>query len=137
MALADLTKQIAQQALLSATAPSKEQPAASTAATSDSLGAVILGQIAALQKQLKDDEELVVTFQQGAERIRVMEIFLASPNHRPRCAPFAHARGSSGCLATTGVQDGQDCARRETRPGGSDYGETERFQLVITRVSRS
>ena len=75
MALADLTKQIAQQALLSATAPSKEPPAAST----DALGGVILGQIAAMQKQLKDDEEMVVTFQQGGERIRVMEIFLASP----------------------------------------------------------
>jgi hypothetical protein len=75
MALADLTKQIAQQALLSATAPSKDPPAAST----DALGGVILGQIAAMQKQLKDDEELVVTFQQGPERIRVMEIFLASP----------------------------------------------------------
>src|SRR5580704_10118054 len=78
MALADLTKQIAQQALLSATQPSKE-PAASTAASTDSTGGVILGQIAAMQKQLKDDEEMVVTFQQGAERIRVMEIFLASP----------------------------------------------------------
>jgi hypothetical protein len=75
MALADLTKQIAQQALLSATAPSKEPPAAAT----DALGGVILGQIAAMQKQLKDDEEMVVTFQQGGERIRVMEIFLASP----------------------------------------------------------
>jgi hypothetical protein len=75
MALADLTKQIAQQALLSATAPSKEAPVVSM----DALGGVILGQIAAMQKQLKDDEELVVTFQQGGERIRVMEIFLASP----------------------------------------------------------
>ena len=59
MALADLTKQIAQQALLSATAPSKEPPAVST----DALGGVILGQIAAMQKQLKDDEELLVYLQ--------------------------------------------------------------------------
>src|SRR5580704_17050704 len=75
MAFADLTKQIAQQALLSATTPSKEAPAAPVDAT----GAVILGQIGAMQKQLKDDEELVVTFEQGLERIRVLEIFLASP----------------------------------------------------------
>jgi hypothetical protein len=76
MAFADLTKQIAQQALLSATTPSKEAPAAPV----DSTGNMILGQIAAMQKQLKDDEELVVIFQQGTERIRVMEIFLASPS---------------------------------------------------------
>ena len=80
MALADLTKQIAQQALLSATAPPKpKEPSTAPPAPADNPGSMILGQIAAMQKQLKDDEELVVTFQQGAERIRVMEIFLASP----------------------------------------------------------
>jgi hypothetical protein len=79
MAFADLTKQIAQQALLTATAPPKEPPPAPPA-TAESAGSTILGQIGAMQKQLKDDEELVVTFQQGAERIRVMEIFLASPS---------------------------------------------------------
>ncbi len=78
MALGELTKQIAQQALLSATTQSKE-PASAPAAPADATGAAIVGQIAAMQKQLKEDEELVVTFQQGAERIRVMEIFLPSP----------------------------------------------------------
>ena len=86
MALVDLTKQLAQQALLSATAPSKEPQALPT----DALGGVILGQIAAMQKQLKDDEELVVTFQQGMERIRVMEIFLASPQVAVLIGPDAH-----------------------------------------------
>jgi hypothetical protein len=70
MALGDLTKQIAQQALLSA---AKEPPA--PAASTDNTGAVILAQVAAMQKALKEDEELVVTFQQ----VRVMEIFLPSP----------------------------------------------------------
>jgi len=79
MALADFTKQIAQQALLTATAPPKE-PAPAPPTTGESAGSTILGQIAAMQKQLKEDEELLVTFQQGMERIRVMEIFLASPN---------------------------------------------------------
>jgi hypothetical protein len=86
MAFADLTKQIAQQALLSATTPSKEAPAAPV----DSTGAVILGQIGAMQKQLKDDEELVVTFEQGMERIRVLEIFLASPGVAVLIGPDAH-----------------------------------------------
>ncbi len=78
MALGEFTKQIAQQAILSATAQPKEQPVA-PAAPVDATGSAIIGQIAAMQKQLKDDEELVVTCQQGAERIRVMEIFLPSP----------------------------------------------------------
>ena len=75
MALADFTKQLAQQALLSATSPAKE-PAAP--AQKESVGAVILAQINAMQKALKEDEELVVLFESGAEKIRVMEIFVPS-----------------------------------------------------------
>ena len=76
MALAGLTKQLAQQALLSATAPAKEPAAAP--APKESVCAVILGQINAMQKALKEDEELVVLFHSGAEKIRVMEIFVPS-----------------------------------------------------------
>lgn len=76
MALGAFTKQIAQQALLSATATPKEPPAA----PADSTASAILAQIAAMQKQLKDDEELLVLFHQGPERIRVMEIYLPSPH---------------------------------------------------------
>ena len=75
MALAELTKQLAQQALLSATSPAKE-PAAPE--RKESVCAVILGQINAMQKALKADEELVVLFESGSERIRVMEIFVPS-----------------------------------------------------------
>ena len=100
MALADLTKQIAQQALLSATAPSKEAPAVPT----DALGGVILGQIAAMQKQLKDDEEMVVTFQQGGERIRVMEIFLASPQVAVLIGPDAQRSLTRVVAAVTSLQ---------------------------------
>ena len=76
MALGDLTKQIAQQALLSATAPTPKEPPAPAAP--DPGSAIFLGQINAMQKALKDDEELVVLFHYGAERIRVMEIFAPS-----------------------------------------------------------
>jgi hypothetical protein len=75
MALAELTKQLAKQALLSATSPAKE-PAAP--AQKETVCAVILAQINAMQKALKEDEELVVLFQSGAEKIRVMEIFVPS-----------------------------------------------------------
>ena len=73
MALGDLTKQIAQQALLSATTkepPPPPQP--------ENVSATILGQIAAMQKALKEDEELVVLFHDGVERIHVMEVFAPS-----------------------------------------------------------
>jgi len=75
MALGELTKQIAQQALLSATEKAPEKPAAPAV---ENPAAVVLGQIAAMQKALKEDEELVVTMQAGGEKIRVMEIFTPS-----------------------------------------------------------
>jgi hypothetical protein len=77
MALGELTKQIAQQALLSATTAKEPAPApaAPAQAPAENLAAVLLGQINAMQRALKDDEELVVTYHNGAERIRVMEIF--------------------------------------------------------------
>jgi hypothetical protein len=75
MALGELTKQIAQQAILSATTKDPPAPAAPQV---DNPAAVVLGQIAAMQKALKEDEELLVTLHIGGERIRVMEIFTPS-----------------------------------------------------------
>ena len=81
MALGELTKQIAQQALLSATTkePAAHAPAAPVVPAAENVGAVFLGQINAMQKAVKEDEELVVIFNNGTENIRVMEIFLPSP----------------------------------------------------------
>ncbi len=77
MAFVDLTKQLAKEAFLSATA---DPPAPAAApAQADNTGAVIFGQIHGLQKSLKDDEELVVWITNAGEKLRVMEIFLASP----------------------------------------------------------
>ena len=69
MALGEFTKQIAQQAILSAT--SKEPPPPIAPQQSENVTAVFLGQIHAMQKALKDDEELLVQF----GTIRVLEIF--------------------------------------------------------------
>ena len=74
MAFVDLTKQLAQQALQSAM--SDPPP---SAPTPDNPGGVILNQIGAMQKALKDDEELIIHLQHGDDKIRVMEIFLPSP----------------------------------------------------------
>lgn len=81
MALVELGKQLAQQALSDAVLgkeKEKEAPAPAAAAAPNT-GLVIFGQISAMQKALKEDEELVVLYQSGVERIRVAEIFLPSP----------------------------------------------------------
>ncbi len=78
MALAEITKQLAQQAILSATSGPKSEPATAVAAVPDT-GSVFLAQIQAMQKAIKEDEELVATWTGGGERLRVMEIFLPSP----------------------------------------------------------
>lgn len=71
MAIGEFTKQIAQQAILSATSKETPQP---SAPQPENPSAVLLGQIAAMQKALKEEEELVVTCQ----GIRVVEIFAPS-----------------------------------------------------------
>lgn len=75
MAFVDLTKQLAQQAIQSAI--SEPPPAAPP--SSDNPGGVMLNQIGAMQKALKEDEELIIHLQNGEDKIRVMEIFLPSP----------------------------------------------------------
>jgi hypothetical protein len=80
MALVELGKQLATQALTDAIAgKEKEKETPPAPAGPPSAGLVIFGQINAMQKALKEDEELVVLLQSGAERIRIMEIFLPSP----------------------------------------------------------
>jgi len=76
MALGEFTKQIAQQAILSATA--KDPPPPAPAAQPENVSSILLGQIHAMQKALKEDEELAVYLGTGAERIRVAEIFAPS-----------------------------------------------------------
>lgn len=74
MAFVDLTKTLAQQAIQSA----MSEPAPSGSAP-DNPGGVVLNQLGAMQKALKEDEELVIQLQHGDEKIRIMEIFLPSP----------------------------------------------------------
>lgn len=87
MALGQLTKQIAQQALLDSLRPadaaqvSESLKTAKTAAGSgEAVGAVMLGQIQAMQKAVKEDEELVVLLHNGMETMRVLEIYVPSWN---------------------------------------------------------
>jgi hypothetical protein len=78
MAFVELTKQLAKEALLSA---AKDPPPAASApaVAAENLGAIVFGQLHGMQKALKEDEELVLWITSGGEKLRVMEIFLASP----------------------------------------------------------
>ena len=73
MALGEFAKQLAQHALADQVAPTP-----SAAAQPDSAGAVILGQIQAMQKACREDEELVVLVRSGPETIRVLEFIVPS-----------------------------------------------------------
>jgi hypothetical protein len=85
MALGELTKQIAQQALLTATSKDPTPPP-----QPDSTAALVIAQLQGMQKPLKEDEELVVLYQNGTEKIRVFELaavsrqvaLLTGPDHQ-------------------------------------------------------
>ena len=72
MALGDLTKQIAGQAIRNAIDPPAAPP------RPDNPGTAMLAQIQAMQKALKDDEELIVLFHAGGETVRVLEFYFPS-----------------------------------------------------------
>jgi len=71
MAFGEIAKQLAQQALVDQIAPKPSPPA-----QPDSAGAIMLGQIQAMQKACKEDDELVVLFRSGSETIRVLEFIV-------------------------------------------------------------
>ena len=73
MAFGEIAKQLAQHALADQVAPTP-----SVTAQSDSAGAIMLGQIQAMQKACKEDEELIVLVRSGAETIRVLEFIVPS-----------------------------------------------------------
>jgi hypothetical protein len=89
MALGEIGRALTGQALDSAKnsvldaikgEPAKKPAApASPAPVQESIGGIILAQIQAMQKSLKEDQELVVQFRSGEEMLRIVEIFVPSP----------------------------------------------------------
>lgn len=79
MAFGELAKQLAGQAI---GGPAKDmmdalEGSARPAKTNDeTVCQTIVGQLQAMQRALKDDQELVVTFHAGAETVRVLECFM-------------------------------------------------------------
>jgi hypothetical protein len=126
MALGEFTKQIAQQALLSATA--KEAPApAPTAPPAENPAAVLLGQINAMQKSLKEDEELVVSCQ----NIRVAEIFTPS---RTMAVLTGHDAERNLVRVIAGVESLQLVCRVSKVPAGA---RPARISLVTPKPKDS
>jgi hypothetical protein len=56
-----------------------KQEKAPVAAPNESLGAIIIGQIQAMQAACKEDQELVVLCNAGLETLRVLEFFAPAP----------------------------------------------------------
>ena len=83
MSLGSIGKALAGQALEatkknvidSIVGPEPGKPASSAAAAPESVGAVILGQLQAMQRPLREDQELLVMWQS----LRVTEIFVPTP----------------------------------------------------------
>jgi hypothetical protein len=88
-----LTKQLAQQALsnqvkdvvdalrpadAAATAEALAGARAAAPGTGDNVGALIVGQIQAMQNALKEDQELVVLCSTSLDVLRVLEVFMPS-----------------------------------------------------------
>jgi len=125
MAFVDLTKQLAQQAIQSAM---QDPPAA--APTADNPGATILNQIGAMQKTLKDDEELVIYLQSGADKIRVMEIFLPT-------AQVAVLTGIDANRVMTRVVSAVGVLQLLVRTGKAQPGgKAVRINLVIPKAGK-
>lgn len=81
MAFGNLTKQLAAQALgntVDSVLDSRGEKQ-SPPAQPENLCAIIVGQIQAMQKALKEDQELMVLCQPGGERIRIFEVYVPSP----------------------------------------------------------
>ena len=123
MPLGEFTKQLAQQALLSAT----KDPPAKEPAPADAIGAAILAQVGAMQKALKEDEELALLFHHGPNTIRVLEIRLAAPG--VAVLTFADQGGFARAIAP--VASLQLVARvQKAKPGAKPH----RIALIAPRA---
>lgn len=80
MALGDLTKQLAEQAIAGTIRSTTSKPEPAPAVQTEDVGATIVGEIQAMQKALKDEDELLVLFHTGNEPLRVVEVFMRSRN---------------------------------------------------------
>lgn len=86
MALGNIAKQIAQQAIgnqVKEVLGTHETPAPEKTpvpgSPAENISGVMLAQLQAMQKAIKENEELVVFVRHGNETLRVLEVFVPSP----------------------------------------------------------
>lgn len=80
--IGELTKQFAKEAIseqVKDVLGGTEAPATGAVPAQDSLTAILMGQVQAMQNALKEDQELIVFATVGLITIRVHEIFAPSP----------------------------------------------------------
>ena len=82
MGLGQLTKQLAQQAIGNQVKDAVDgvvAPEAAAAPPVETISSIVLGELHAMQKGLREDQELIVTYDAGREALRVREIYVRSP----------------------------------------------------------
>ncbi len=81
MSLGEFTKQLAKEAIGNQMKDvmGAPRPQETPEPIPGHLGAVLIGQVQAMQNALKEDQELVVTCAVGGEQIRITELFSPAP----------------------------------------------------------
>jgi hypothetical protein len=77
-ALANQAMETTKNTVMDAVRPSDPAKPAEGKPLPQDTGAIIIGQIQAMQRPLRDDQELLVAFRAGSEMLRVKEIFVPS-----------------------------------------------------------
>jgi hypothetical protein len=77
-ALANQAMETTKNTVMDAVRPSDPAKPAEGKPLPHDTGAIIIGQIQAMQRPLRDDQELLVAFRAGSEMLRVKEIFVPS-----------------------------------------------------------
>jgi hypothetical protein len=130
-----LTKQLAQQALgealrppdLSAIAEKLTGAPTSAGAQPDNIGATIVGQLQAMQKALKEEEELVVLCSAAGETLRVLEVF--APTWRVLVLTGIDADKNVARVVTTADQVQLVCKALPVQAGA----KAVRLRIIVPR----
>ena len=77
-ALANQAMETTKNTVMDAVRPSDPAKPAEAKPLPQDTGAIIIGQIQAMQRPLREDQELIVAFRAGNEMLRIKEIFVPS-----------------------------------------------------------
>src|ERR1700728_3754406 len=92
-ALANQAMETTKNTVMDAVRPSDPAKPAETKPLPQDTGAIIIGQIQAMQRPLREDQELIVRFRAGNEMLRIKAIFV--PTAQVVCKVLRVAAGAS------------------------------------------